>query len=431
MNLRVRLRDKNARIGILGLGYVGLPLAMEFCRKGFHVSGFDVSRQRVDGLRRGRSYVLDVASDELKRMQSARHFEASTRFEGLASCDVVIICVQTPLRKTREPDLTNILAATQEVAKHLRKGQLVILESTTFPGTTEEIVLPMLSKGGRKLGRDFFLAFSPERVDPGNPTYGISNTPKVVGGADLASTKLAQEVYSEIVDEVVPVSSAKAAELVKLLENSFRSVNIALVNEMAQACHRLGLDVWEVITAAATKPFGFMPFYPGPGIGGHCIPKDPQLLAWKMKTLDFEPRFIQLATTINGGMPRYAVERIWTMLNDAGRALSGSRVLILGVAYKPNTSDYRESPALDVMVLLHEAKANVSYHDPYVPHLELWGRKLSSVKLTDQALKSADCVLILTAHRDIDYARVVRLSRRVFDARNATRGMEKAGVQRL
>ncbi|MBI3553444.1 MAG: nucleotide sugar dehydrogenase [Elusimicrobia bacterium] len=431
MNLKLRLRDKTARIGVLGLGYVGLPLAMEFCRKGFRVSGFDTSRERVESLRRGRSYVLDVPSDEIKRAAGARLFEASTRFEGLSACDVVLICVQTPLRKTREPDLSNILSATEEVAKRPKHGQLILLESTTFPGTTEEVVLPILCRGGRKLGRDFFLAFSPERVDPGNQTYGIANTPKVVGGADAASTRLAREVYCEIVAEVVPVSSARSAEMVKLLENSFRSVNIAMANEMAQVCHKLGLDVWEIISAAATKPFGFMPFFPGPGIGGHCIPKDPQLLTWKMKTLDFEPRFIQLASTINGTMPRYTVERITAALNEAGKSLNGSRILVLGVAYKPNVSDYRESASLDVMQLLHDAKAQVLYHDPFVPRIELAGRRLSSVRLSDQAVRSADCVAILTAHRDVDYARVVRLSRRVFDARNATKGLERPGVAKL
>lgn len=431
MNLKAKLRDKTTKFGILGLGYVGLPLAMEFCRKGFKVTGFEVNRQRADALRRGKSYVLDVPSDELVRFSDAGLFEASSKFDGLAHCDVVIICVQTPLRKSREPDVSNIVSAVEQVAQRLKKGQLVILESTVFPGATEEVLLPILSRSGRKLGRDFFLAFSPERVDPGNPTFGIANTPKVVGGADDASTGLAEAVYAQIVEKVVPVSSARAAETVKLLENTYRSVNIALVNEMAQVCHKLGLDVWEVITAAGTKPFGFMPFFPGPGIGGHCIPKDPQLLTWKMKTLDFEPRFIQLATAINGSMPRYNVERIAQLLNDAGKALNGSKVLVLGIAYKPNTSDYRESPSLDVMQLLLEAKAKVAYHDPYVPSLELGGRTHSSIRLTDEAIRSADVVLILTAHRDVDYARVARLAKRVFDARNATKGMKGANLHKL
>lgn len=424
--LKARLRDKSARIGVLGLGYVGLPLAMEFCRKGFRVTGFDVSRERVSGLEKGQSYVLDVPSAEIKRRQKAGRFSASWEFDGLSEQDVLFVCVQTPLRKTKEPDIGNIVAAVGEIAARPRPGRLVVLESTTFPGTTEEIVRPILEKTGR-LGKDFFLAFSPERVDPGNDRYRISNTPKVVGGADEASTKLAVELYSHIVETVVPVSSTRAAEVVKLLENTFRAVNIALVNEMAQVCHRLGLDVWEVIGAAATKPFGFMPFYPGPGIGGHCIPKDPQLLSWKMKTLNYEPRFIQLASTINGSMPEYTVRRLDQALNLDKKALNGSRILVLGVAYKPNVSDFRESPALDVMELLSQAKADVSYHDAFVPEIAVAGRRLASVKLTDAALKTADCVMILTAHRGVDYRKVARLARRVFDARNATRGLPAQG----
>ncbi|OGR87810.1 MAG: UDP-N-acetyl-D-glucosamine dehydrogenase [Elusimicrobia bacterium RIFCSPHIGHO2_02_FULL_57_9] len=431
MNLESRLKNKTARIGILGLGYVGLPLAMEFCRKGLRVTGFDVSSERVAALRRGKSYVLDVPPLELKKAMAAGLFEAQSRFDRIAACDALIICVQTPLRKSKEPDVSNIVSAAGSVAKRLKKGQLVILESTTFPGATDEIVLPILQNGKRKLGRDFYLAFSPERVDPGNHRFGITNTPKVVGGADRASARLAGEVYSQIVDEVVLVSSTRSAEMVKLLENSFRSINIALVNEMAQICHRLGLDVWEIISAAATKPFGFMPFYPGPGIGGHCIPKDPQLLTWKMKTLNFEPRFIHLASAINGSMPRFTVDRIAEILNRDHKALNGSRILVLGVAYKPNTSDFRESPALDVIQLLTEAKAQVTYHDPFVPRIALDGRRMGSSKLTAEAVKSADCVAILTGHRDIDYAKITRLARRVFDARNVTEGLTRRNLHRL
>ncbi|MFA6317181.1 MAG: nucleotide sugar dehydrogenase [Elusimicrobiota bacterium] len=420
MNLSNALKDKSARIGVIGAGYVGLPLAMEFCRKGFRVTAFDISKERVADLNAGRSYVLDVSSDELSRHRGDGLFEASARFEGLASQHVLFICVQTPLRKTKEPDISNILSAVSKIVEHPRKGQLIILESTTFPGTTDEIVLPRLAPIGR-LGRDFFLAFSPERVDPGNHSYGIANTPKVVGGADPVSARLAREVYGEVIETVVPVSSTRAAETVKLLENSFRAVNIALVNEMAQVCHRLGLDVWEVIGAAATKPFGFMAFYPGPGIGGHCIPKDPQLLSWKMKTLNYVPRFIELSTNINQAMPEYVVSRIGDVLNERKRALHGSRVLVLGVAYKPGISDYRESPSLDVMDLLLKRKAVVSYHDPFVPRVEVGGRRLASAPLTDKALRSSDCVAVLTAHKEVDYGRVVRLAPAVFDARNATR----------
>lgn len=411
------IKEKAARVGVMGMGYVGLPLAMEYCRKGFRVTGFEVSRERLADLKAGRSYVLDVPASEVRRHRDSKTFRATGNFKDLANMDVVIVCVQTPLRKTREPDIGNILSAVSEIARYPKKGRLIVLESTTYPGTTEEIVLPLLSKTG-KLGRDFFLAFSPERVDPGNKRYTITNTPKVVGGADTASGRLAVELYSHIVDTVVPVSSTRAAELVKLLENSFRAVNIALVNEMAQICHRLGLSVWEVIGAASTKPFGFMSFYPGPGIGGHCIPKDPQLLSWKMKTLNFEPRFIQLATTINGSMPGYTVQRIADFLNGSKIALKGSRILVLGVAYKPAISDYRESPSLDVMHLLLQAGASVSYYDSYVPRIEVGGRRLRSTPLTSAALKKADCVAILTAHPEVDYPRVVRMARRVFDARN-------------
>ena len=414
----------------MGLGYVGLPLAMEFCRKGFRVMGFDVSTDRVADLRRGRSYVLDVPSEELRRFKAAGLFEASCRFDKINEQDVLLVCVQTPLRKTKEPDIGNIIRAIEEISRRPRQGRLIALESTTYPGTTEEIVLPILQRTG-KLGKDFFLAFSPERVDPGNHRYGIANTPKVVGGADAASTRLAVSLYSQIVDTVVPVSNPRAAEVVKLLENSFRAVNIALVNEMAQVCHRLGINVWEVIGAAATKPFGFMPFYPGPGIGGHCIPKDPQLLSWKMKTLNFEPRFIQLATTINGSMPEYTVRRIADTLNRDRKALSASRIMVLGVAYKPNISDFRESPALDVIDLLLEARTRVSYHDPFVPEIMSRGKRLKSSPLSDGALRGADCVAILTAHKDIDYSRVLRLSRRVFDARDATKGLPQGKVDRL
>jgi UDP-N-acetyl-D-glucosamine dehydrogenase len=425
------LRDKSVRIGVLGLGYVGLPLAVEFCRKGFSVSGFEVSAARAASLAKGRSYVEDVSSRELAKLVKSGRLKPSTRFEGLSACDVVIICVQTPLRKTKEPDLGNVVAAASEAARHLKKGALVVLESTTPPGATQEIVQPLLQKGGRRPGKDFFLAFSPERVDPGNKFYSIANTPKVIGGVDDASTRIACALYQHIVEKVVPVSSARAAEMAKLLENSFRAVNIALVNEMAQICHKLGLDVWEVIGAAATKPFGYMPFYPGPGIGGHCIPKDPQLLIWKMKELAYEPRFLQLASGLNGSMPGYVVERVAELLNDRGRALKGSRLFVLGVAYKANTSDYRESPALDVITLLLERGAKVSYHDPHVPRASFGTRSLASQRLTRSALSSSDCVLILTAHGGIDYADVIKRSKLVFDARDAARGLKAKNLFRL
>jgi UDP-N-acetyl-D-glucosamine dehydrogenase len=338
--------------------------------------------------------------------------------------------VQTPLRKTKEPDISNIVSACRAVAKSMKRGTVVVLESTTYPGTTQEAVLPELEKGGFKAGRDFWLAFSPERVDPGNDKWKIENTPKVVGGIDARSTALAVALYSTVISKVVPVSSATAAELVKLLENTFRSVNIALVNELAQICDRLGLNVWEIVGAAATKPFGFMPFWPGPGIGGHCIPKDPQLLAWKMKSLNFEPRFIELASTVNGQMPRYTTGRIADLLNKDEKSVKGAKVLVLGVAYKPGVGDYRDSPSLDIMHLLAEDGARVSYHDPHVPRVKVAHRSWSSRPLTDAAVREADAVLILTAHPNIDYARVVRLARRVFDARNAAAGL-KGRIERL
>jgi UDP-N-acetyl-D-glucosamine dehydrogenase len=429
-DLKSKLADKTARIGIVGLGYVGLPLAMEFCREGYSVSGFELSRERIAELEAGRSYVMDVGAAEVRRWRKSKRFAVSSQFNSLHEQDVLLVCVQTPLRKSKEPDISNILSAIREISLRLRRGQLIVLESTTFPGTTSELVLPILQRAGR-LGEDFYLAYSPERVDPGNREWKIANTPKVVGGADPASTQLAVQLYSQIVEKVVPVSSSQAAEVVKLVENSFRSVNIAMVNELTQICHRLNLDVWEILEAAGTKPFGFMPFHPGPGIGGHCIPKDPQLLAWKMKSLNFEPRVIQLASTINSSMPGYTKSRIADALNTQGKALNGSKILVMGVAYKPNIADVRESPALDVMHLLAEAKAVVSYHDPYVPSLDLAGRRIESTPLTDGAVRSSDCLAILTAHSGHDYSRLARLARMVFDARNATRGIVRGNVFRL
>ena len=423
MALERKLSGGAARIGVVGLGYVGLPLAVEFARAGFSVTGVEAFAARAAALKRGRSYIGDVPSAEVAGLIRAGLLDVRTDGRSLDRCDAIVICVQTPLRKSKEPDLGAVVAACREVAKRLRRGQLVVLESTTYPGTTEDVVRPELEKSGLKAGRDFHLAFSPERVDPGNEKWTIANTPKVVGGIDAASTRLAAALYRRIVRRVVPVSSAGAAELVKLLENSFRAVNIALVNEMAQICHKLGLDVWEVVGAAATKPFGFMPFWPGPGIGGHCIPKDPQLLTWKMKSLNFEPRFIELATGINGAMPGYAVGRIALALNRDGKAVKGSRILVLGVAYKPGVSDYRESPALDVMHLLAEEGAKVEYHDAFVPKAEAAGRVWRGRALTDGAVKGADLVAVLTAHPGVDYARICRLARRVFDARNATAGL--------
>jgi len=430
VSLDRKIRDKSARVGVIGLGYVGLPLAVAFARRGFKVTGIEVHAKRAAALRKGRSYIEDVPSKELAALVRSGALTIDDTGAGIAKLDAVLICVQTPLRKTKEPDISNIVAACGTVAKRLKRGTLIVLESTTYPGTTQEAVLPELEKSGLKAGKDFWLAFSPERVDPGNLKWHIENTPKVVGGIDARSTCLAVDLYSSVISKVVPVSSATAAELVKLLENTFRSVNIALVNELAQICDRLGLNVWEVVAAAATKPFGFMPFWPGPGIGGHCIPKDPQLLAWKMKSLNFEPRFIELASTVNGQMPRYAVRRVARLLNEDAKSVKRARILVLGVAYKPGVGDFRDSPSLDIMHLLAEDGAKISYHDPFVPRVSVGGRSWSSRRLTDAAIREADCVLILTAHPGIDYPRVVRLARRVFDARNALAGL-KGRIERL
>ena len=429
VELERKIRDKTARIGIAGMGYVGLPLAASFAKAGFSVVGVETNPARLRALKAGRSYVEDVPPSELKRLK--RRLAFTDDGAALASCEAVIICVQTPLRKSKTPNISLIVSVCETLSPHLSRGQLVVLESTTYPGTTDEVVRPALESRNRlKAGKDFHLAFSPERVDPGNAKWKIVNTPKIVGGVGPESTRLAAALYSKVVRRVVPVSSPKTAELVKLLENSFRAVNIALVNEMAQICRTLGLDVWEVVGAAATKPFGFMPFWPGPGIGGHCIPKDPQLLAWKMRKLRYTPRFIQLATKINGEMPGYTVSRVARMLREGGKALKGARVLVLGVAYKAGVSDYRESPALDVMHLLAEKGASVSYCDPHVPKVRAGKRLWSRKPLTDALVKRSDVVVILTAHPGIDYARVVGAARRVFDARNAAAGL--AGrVERL
>jgi len=430
VELNKKIRDKSARVGVIGLGYVGLPLAVAFARRGFRVTGIEVDARRAASLRKGRSYIEDVPSKELAGLIKRGALTVSSDGSAVGKLDAILICVQTPLRKTKEPDISNIVAACRAVAKNLKRGTIVVLESTTYPGTTQEAVLPELEKSGLKAGKDFWLAFSPERVDPGNEKWKIENTPKVVGGIDARSTALATELYSSVIAKVVPVSSATAAELVKLLENTFRSVNIALVNELAQICDRLGLSVWEVVGAAATKPFGFMPFWPGPGIGGHCIPKDPQLLAWKMKSLNFEPRFIELASTVNGQMPRYAAGRIAALLNRDSKSVKGAKVLVLGVAYKPGVGDFRDSPSLDIMHLLASDGAKISYHDPHVPRVSVGGRTWTSRRLTDAVVRDADCVLILTAHAGVDYPRVVRLSKRVFDARNALAGL-KGRIERL
>jgi UDP-N-acetyl-D-glucosamine dehydrogenase len=423
------IKAKSARIGVIGLGYVGLPLATEFAGKGFTVTGFELDGDKVAKINSGESYIGDVPSNLVGKSVSAGRLSATTDFDQLKGCDAIIICVPTPLRKTKEPDVSYILAAAEEIKNRLRRSHLVILESTTYPGTTDEVLLPMLEGTGLKLDEDFLLAFSPERVDPGNPEFQTHNIPKVVGGVTDDSTEVAALLYSQIVNEVHAVSSARVAEAAKLLENTFRAVNIGMANEMARLCYALNIDTWEVIRAAATKPFGFMPFYPGPGIGGHCIPLDPHYLSWKARQHGFDSRFISLAEEVNSRMPEHVVQLVSDGLNDDGKAMKGARVLLLGVAYKKDIEDVRESPALSIIDRLRSKGCEVSYHDPFVAevrfadsHIEVSGGPLSSVELSDQEIKAADCIVIVTNHTDIDYRRVIDLAPLVVDTRNALNG---------
>lgn len=406
--------------GVIGLGYVGLPLAVEATRGGLRVLGFDVAPEVVEGANAGRSHIQDVPDEQVAEARKNGQLEATLDFSRLAECDAISICVPTPLSKTRDPDVSFILEATESVAAALRPGQLVILESTTYPGTTREVVKPVLEREGLVAGEDFHLCFSPERVDPGNPTWNLKNTPKVVGGLTDACRDACVALYRRFIDDVVPVSSTDAAELVKILENTFRTVNIGLVNETAIVADRLGVNVWEVIEAAATKPFGFMPFVPGPGLGGHCIPVDPHYLSWKMRTLNYRTRFIDLASEVNAEMPMFVTGKVREALNDVRKAVKGSRVLVLGVAYKRDIDDVRESPAFDVIELLEKEGAEVSYHDPYVPVLEEDGQARASVELTDERLRESDAVVIVTDHSAFDYDRIFDLAQVLVDARNAT-----------
>jgi UDP-N-acetyl-D-glucosamine dehydrogenase len=415
-----KIERRTARVGIIGLGYVGLPLAVEFARAGFRVVGFDVSDRLVKLINDGHSHIADVPASAVAALVKAGQFEATADATRLGELDAISIAVPTPLAKTRDPDMSYVLAATETVARSARPGQVIILESTTYPGTTREMLQPALEAKGLVVGRDSFLAFSPERVDPGNERWTTKNTPKVVGGITAACTEVAAALYGACIDRVVPVSSPEAAELTKLLENTFRAVNIGLVNEMAIVCDKLGVDVWEVIEAAATKPFGFMRFTPGPGIGGHCIPLDPHYLAWKMRTLNYKTRFIDLASEINSEMPDFVVEKVASALNDARKAVNGSRVLVIGVAYKRDIEDVRESPALDIIRLLEKLGADVAYHDPYVPSFQEDGVRHESVALSDDELKRADAVVIVTDHSSIDYQRLVNRAALVVDTRNAT-----------
>ncbi|HEX4574528.1 MAG TPA: nucleotide sugar dehydrogenase [Gemmatimonadales bacterium] len=424
----VRLaEDRAALIGIVGLGYVGLPLAMEFARAGFRVLGFDVNRGVVTALAAGRSHVQDVPSSDVATFTRAGKFKATSDLARLKEPDVISICVPTPLSKTKDPDVSYVLAATRSVATALRRGQLIVLESTTYPGTTRELLLPALEATGLKVGEDFFLAFSPERVDPGNPTWNTRNTPKVVGGITPTCRRVTLAVYQPAIEHLVPMSSPEAAELVKILENTFRSVNIGLVNEMAIVCDKLGVNVWEVIDGAATKPFGFMKFTPGPGVGGHCIPLDPHYLAWKMRTLNYRTRFIELAGEINAAMPEYWVAHVVDRLNEQGKAARGSTALVIGVAYKKDIGDVRESPALDLIRLLAQRGTVVRYHDPFVSELKEEGVDLVSVPLTRDTLAAADCVVIVTDHSGLDYPLIARHARAVVDTRNALARVSREG----
>lgn len=422
-----RIEARDAVVGVVGLGYVGLPLAVELARSGYRVLGFDLSEDVVQGINRGASHIQDVDAGVLAAFTAEGLLSATTDLKRMAECDAISICVPTPLNKTKDPDLSYVVAASQAVLHGLRPGQLVILESTTYPGTTREVMLPVLEESGLVVGEDFFLCFSPERVDPGNPTWQTRNTPKVLGGVTEACTEVGMALYARVFDAMVPVGSAEAAELTKVYENTFRMINIALANELAQACDKLGVDVWEVIDAAATKPFGFMKFTPGPGLGGHCIPLDPHYLSWKMRTLAFKTRMIELASEINSEMPQFVVQKVADCLNDHAKAVKGSRVLVLGVAYKKDIDDLRESPAMDVIRLLQEKGAHVEYHDPFCPeirddgHTLLRNLPMRSVPLTDQVLADSDVVVVVTDHTTVDYARVAQKAQLVVDTRGVMR----------
>jgi UDP-N-acetyl-D-glucosamine dehydrogenase len=424
-SLLEKINNRTARTGVVGLGYVGLPLAVELAKAGYRTTGIDLDARKIQAIGEGRSYIPDVATEDVRALGAAGTLEATTDFSVVEALDTINICVPTPLRKTKDPDMSYIVSAVEEIAKYLHPGMLIILESTTYPGTTDEVVQPLLEATGLKAGEDFFLAFSPERVDPGNPTFHTHNVPKVVGGLTPMCSTLAGALYGTAIDTIVPVSSTRVAEMVKLLENTFRAVNIGLVNELALMCDRMHINVWEVVDAAKTKPFGFMAFYPGPGLGGHCIPIDPFYLSWKAKQSGFDPRFIELAGHINAGMPHYVVQKVVDALNTRRKALNGSRILVAGVAYKRDIDDMRESPALDVMHLLEMKGAHVDYADPYVSevHGREWsgGIDIRAVELTRTSLSQYDCVVIVTEHKAFDYDAIVAEADLIVDTRNAVK----------
>jgi len=429
--LESRLINKEARPAVVGLGYVGLPLLTEFAKAGFRPIGIDANPEKVRLLKEGVSYIGDVSTEDIAPAIKSGQVEVTTDFDRLKDADTIDICVPTPLRKTKDPDVSYIVAAADEIVKRLHPGQMIILESTTYPGTTEELLLPTFTKAGLSVGEEFFLAFSPERVDPGNPVYNTKNIPKVVGGVTPACTHLASLLFGSVMENVVPVGSTSIAEMVKLLENTFRSVNIGLVNEIAMLCDRMKIDVWEVIEAAATKPFGFMPFYPGPGLGGHCIPIDPFYLSWKARLTGIEARFIELAGQINGAMPDYVANKITAALNSNKKAVNGSKILVMGIAYKADIDDLRESPALDIVRILDGLGASVDYHDPFVDKMELGDLKLSSIDLTATNVRKFDLAVIVTAHQDVDYGWLLKESQLIVDTRNALKGFADPKITRL
>lgn len=424
-DLKRKLENRNATAAVIGLGYVGLPLAMEIAAAGFKVIGIDLDSSKIAKLNQGKSYILDVPEQTVAQAVSNTRFSPTTDFSALRNADTVSICVPTPLSKSRDPDISFILSATEEIRKYLHRGQLIVLESTTYPGTTDELIVPELEGSGLKVGSDFYVAFSPERIDPGNSSFNTRNTPKIVGGITGRCTEVARLFYSQFIERVIPVSSTKCAEMVKLLENTFRSVNIGMVNELALMCDLLGVDVYEVIDAAATKPFGFSAFYPGPGLGGHCIPIDPHYLAWKLKALNFQARFIGLAAEINGMMPSVVTTMVADGLNRVSKSIRGSKVMILGVAYKKNVSDCRESPALDVMRLLSEKGAVLSYNDPLVPTVRLGPTTLKSIDANPAKIAEHDCVIILTDHSQYNIRSIVEASKLVIDTRNSTKDLHE------
>ncbi len=427
-----KIDRREARVGVIGLGYVGLPLAVEFARAGFSVLGIDTDASKVAALAVGESYIPDLHADGLHGLVAEGKLAASQVYDAIAELDAISICVPTPLRKTRDPDMSYVVSAAEQIGEHLRPGMLIVLESTTYPGTTTEVVLPRMLSNGFTAGEDVFVAFSPERIDPANPTYGVCNTPKVIGGVTPACTEVAVALYATVVQQVVPVSSTQSAEMVKLLENTFRAVNIGLINEITIMCDKLGVDVWEVIAAAKTKPFGYMPFYPGPGLGGHCIPIDPLYLSWKLKSLNFNARFIELADEINTNMPRYVVGKVTEALNEDSKPVRGSKVLILGVAYKADVDDVRESPAIDIIQLLQQQGAAVSYHDPHVADLRFDDIEMCSAEYAVATLAAADCVLIVTDHSAYDWNEILENAQLVVDTRNATAALQgRARVVKL